>query len=158
MPKKTERWNGFPMTNPMTLLVWKPYYRSLYRIRPQIVSGSSSFQSWQIVLHGCHRANQTPIRFFNNVLGCQRFVSQPKSVFWLTPNSNANCFLIFRIFSLFCLIFWPMVTRGIRWKKATQRDSSLRLGLTGHAVVGRAAATVWNDHLPGHLPGRCREV
>jgi magnesium chelatase family protein len=24
------------------------------------------------------------------VLGCQRFVSQPQSVFWLTPNSTAN--------------------------------------------------------------------
>jgi len=38
---------------------------------------------------GCNKETcPTPIRSFNNVLDCQRSVSQPQSVFWLIPNSS----------------------------------------------------------------------
>ena len=78
------------------------------------------------LFRGCHPVKYPILE--DTKVGSQRSVSQPQSVLTLTPNSAAICFLVFRNFSRFCIIFWPRVT-GVSIDKKATNGGSLPLGL-----------------------------
>ena len=75
------------------------------------------------------------------MLGSQRSVSQPQSVFGLTPKSNAYCFLDFRDFKRKCRSFCPSDKEALR-KRHAHAASHQTNRTHGHQDDGTRTATI----------------